>query len=89
MGMILRIASSRIVGQGDIVGRSGYFSLNLSANSVMRGRLDARRTLKSLVADLRIIACFYNRVKLLSLNDVNDDKLILFYCYICREIKEI
>ncbi len=39
MGMILRIASSRIVGQGDIVGRSGYFSLNLSANSVMRGRL--------------------------------------------------
>ena len=55
MGMILRIASSRIVGQGDIVGRSGYFSLNLSANSVMRGRLDARRTLKSLVADLRDI----------------------------------
>ena len=53
MGMILRIASSRIVGQGDIVGRSGNFSLNLSANSVMRGRLDARRTLKSLVADLR------------------------------------
>ncbi|WP_338424045.1 acetyl-CoA carboxylase biotin carboxyl carrier protein subunit [Parabacteroides distasonis] len=52
--MILRIASSRIVGQGDIVGRSGYFSLNLSANSVMRGRLDARRTLKSLVADLRV-----------------------------------
>ncbi|MCM0267674.1 hypothetical protein J8L01_11195, partial [Bacteroides fragilis] len=44
-----------IVGQGDIVGRSGYFSLNLSANSVMRGRLDARRTLKSLVADLRFI----------------------------------
>ena len=56
MGMILRIASSRIVGQGDIVGRSGYFSLNLSANSVMRGRLDARRTLKSLVADLRLKA---------------------------------
>ena len=55
MGMILRIASSRIVWQGDIVGRSGYFSLNLSANSVMRGRLDARRTLKSLVADLRLI----------------------------------
>ena len=54
MGMILRIASSRIVGQGDIVGRSGYFSLNLSANSVMRGCLDARRTLKSLVADLRV-----------------------------------
>ena len=54
MGMILRIASSRIVGQGDIVGRSGYFSLNLSANSVMRGCLDARRTLKSLVADLRL-----------------------------------
>ena len=56
MGMILRIASSRIVGQGDIVGRSGYFSLNLSANSVMRGRLDARRTLKSLVADLRYLS---------------------------------
>ena len=58
MGMILRIASSRIVGQGDIVGRSGYFSLNLSANSVMRGRLDARRTLKSLVADLRFTYTF-------------------------------
>ena len=58
MGMILRIASSRIVGQGDIVGRSGYFSLNLSANSVMRGRLDARRTLKSLVADLRLKSLF-------------------------------
>jgi len=64
MGMILRIASSRIVGQGDIVGRSGYFSLNLSANSVMRGRLDARRTLKSLVADLRnntfLPECIFN-----------------------------
>ena len=59
MGMILRIASSRIVGQGDIVGRSGYFSLNLSANSVMRGRLDARRTLKSLVADLRILISIF------------------------------
>lgn len=64
MGMILRIASSRIVGQGDIVGRSGYFSLNLSANSVMRGRLDARRTLKSLVADLRCIAfAFFDRIR--------------------------
>ena len=61
MGMILRIASSRIVGQGDIVGRSGYFSLNLSANSVMRGRLDARRTLKSLVADLRNITIPLNK----------------------------
>jgi hypothetical protein len=60
MGMILRIASSRIVGQGDIVGRSGYFSLNLSANSVMRGRLDARRTLKSLVADLRILKLVFH-----------------------------
>ena len=70
MGMILRIASSRIVGQGDIVGRSGYFSLNLSANSVMRGRLDARRTLKSLVADLRLKRNLYpnsntNKPKLL------------------------
>ena len=62
MGMILRIASSRIVGQGDIVGRSGYFSLNLSANSVMRGRLDARRTLKSLVADLRM--AYYSRLRI-------------------------
>ncbi|MCS3005689.1 hypothetical protein NXU97_26915 [Bacteroides xylanisolvens] len=63
MGMILRIASSRIVGQGDIVGRSGYFSLNLSANSVMRGRLDARRTLKSLVADLRLIFNYQGLLK--------------------------
>ena len=62
MGMILRIASSRIVGQGDIVGRSGYFSLNLSANSVMRGRLDARRTLKSLVADLRHNTVIYGNI---------------------------
>ena len=73
MGMILRIASSRIVGQGDIVGRSGYFSLNLSANSVMRGRLDARRTLKSLVADLRFpysqvvqMLCNYHKKKMLT-----------------------
>ena len=63
MGMILRIASSRIVGQGDIVGRSGYFSLNLSANSVMRGRLDARRTLKSLVADLRLDKKFGKQIQ--------------------------
>jgi len=76
MGMILRIASSRIVGQGDIVGRSGYFSLNLSANSVMRGRLDARRTLKSLVADLRLISyktCF---IKIMFANLSNQ----MMYC---------
>ena len=30
MGMILRIASSRIVGQGDIVGGGGYFPQILS-----------------------------------------------------------
>ena len=53
MGMILRIVSSRIVGQGDVVGISGYFSLNLSDNSVMRGRVHASRTMKGLVADLR------------------------------------
>ena len=72
MGMILRIASSRIVGQGDIVGRSGYFSLNLSANSVMRGRLDARRTLKSLVADLRSIP-FSATVKVITGWEVQTD----------------
>ena len=70
MGMILRIASSRIVGQGDIVGRSGYFSLNLSANSVMRGRLDARRTLKSLVADLRFIMNKLSRYRKLRYNQL-------------------
>ena len=74
MGMILRIASSRIVGQGDIVGRSGYFSLNLSANSVMRGRLDARRTLKSLVADLR-----FNTTKIQNLPKHAREKRIIFY----------
>ncbi|WP_418849549.1 hypothetical protein, partial [Phocaeicola sp.] len=37
----------------DVVGRSGCFCLNLSDNSVMRGRVHARRTLKGLVADLR------------------------------------
>ncbi len=36
-----------------IVGKSGCFGLNLSDNSVMRGRVHARRTLKGLVADLR------------------------------------
>ena len=30
------------------------FRLNLSANSAMRGRVHAKRTLKGLVADLRI-----------------------------------
>ena len=75
MGMILRIASSRIVGQGDIVGRSGYFSLNLSANSVMRGRLDARRTLKSLVADLRFI--YQVQMEL----GIQSDSILLLVCY--------
>lgn len=54
MGMILRIASSHIVGYGDIVGKSGCFKFKLSANSVMRGCVHARRTLKGLVADLRL-----------------------------------
>ena len=35
--------------------QKGCFSLNLSDNSVMRGRVHARRTLKGLVADLRDI----------------------------------
>ena len=55
MDMIMRIVSSRIVGQGDIVGRSGCFSLNLSANSVMRGHVHAIRTLTGLVTDLRYL----------------------------------
>ena len=54
MGMILRIASSRIVGEGDIVGRKRVF-LFKSSNSVMRGCVYARSTLKGLVADLRVI----------------------------------
>ncbi len=78
MGMILRIASSRIVGQGDIVGRSGYFSLNLSANSVMRGRLDARRTLKSLVADLRYLRYASNSLKISSMIRVMFHVVVLF-----------
>ena len=53
MGMILCIASSHIVGKGDIVGSSGCFKFKLSANSVMRGRVNAIRTFKGLVADLR------------------------------------
>ena len=76
MGMILRIASSLIVGQGDIVGRSGYFSLNLSANSVMRGRLDARRTLKSLVADLRI--CCFTTIKIIECVHYFQIKVIIY-----------
>lgn len=43
---------------GGSEGCSGYFYLTLSANSVMRGHLDARRTLKGLVADLRITTNF-------------------------------
>ena len=77
MGMILRIASSRIVGQGDIVGRSGYFSLNLSANSVMRGRLDARRTLKSLVADLRLFCSLPTKVTYIFRNSIQTCKKLL------------
>ena len=38
-----------------IEGCSGYFYLNLFDNSVMRGRVNTRRTLKGLVAGLRII----------------------------------
>src|SRR5574344_2567605 len=64
MGMILCIASSHIVGEGDIVGRSGCFKFKLSANSVMRGRVNAIRTFKGLVADLRyiIITCINNNL---------------------------
>ena len=63
MGMILRIASSRIVGTEDVEGCSGCFSLNLSDNSVMRGRVHARRTLKGFVADFRIhIMIFFLRI---------------------------
>ncbi len=40
-------------GVRDIVGRSGCFKFKLSANSVMRGRVNAIRTFKGLVADLR------------------------------------
>ena len=95
MGMILRIASSRIVGQGDIVGRSGYFSLNLSANSVMRGRLDARRTLKSLVADLRgntkitnsrqIITIYNHPIILVNLYSFSN----CFFSYFFRSLSKI
>ena len=44
-------------GVRDIVGRSGCFKFKLSANSVMRGRVNAIRTFKGLVADLRLF-CF-------------------------------
>ena len=54
MGMILCIAPSHIVGYGDIVDRSGGFKFKLSANSVMRGRVNAIRTFKGLVANLRL-----------------------------------
>ena len=52
MGIMQRIASCRIVGKGNIEGCSGHFYLNLSADSVMRGRVHAIRMLKGLVADL-------------------------------------
>ena len=51
----MHIVSRRIVGEGNVEGKSGCFSLKLSDNSVMRGRVHARRTLKGLVADLRVI----------------------------------
>ena len=46
-----------------IVGKSGCFGLNLSDNSVMRGRVHTRRTLKGLVVDLRIINEMNNNAK--------------------------
>ena len=50
----MHIVSSRIVGEGNVEGKSGCFGLNLSDNSVMRGRVHAIRTLKGLVADMRV-----------------------------------
>ncbi len=76
MGMILCIASSHIVGQGDIVGRSGCFKFKLSANSVMRGRVNAIRTFKGLVADLRKIILQYR--KILSMLNYNKKQKKLF-----------
>ena len=38
------------------MGRSGCFGLNLSDNSVMRGRVHGSRTMKDLVADLRFLS---------------------------------
>nr|WP_298656561.1 hypothetical protein [uncultured Prevotella sp.] len=57
MVQVRALSQVALWGKGDIVGRSGYFSLNLSDNSVMRGRVHARRTLKGLVADLRSFIC--------------------------------
>ena len=76
MGRILCIASSHIVGQGDIVGRSGCFKFKLSANSVMRGRVNAIRTFKGLVADLRKIILQYR--KILSMLNYNKKQKKLF-----------
>ncbi|KAA4618093.1 hypothetical protein GAC87_08745, partial [Bacteroides thetaiotaomicron] len=53
----------------------------LSANSVMRGRLDARRTLKSLVADLRLNTKIYYP-KLLSC-------LVCRYGFILKKLRTI
>ncbi len=76
MRMILCIASSHIVGQGDIVGRSGCFKFKLSANSVMRGRVNAIRTFKGLVADLRKIILQHR--KILSMLNYNKKQKRLF-----------
>ena len=69
-------ASSHIVGYGDIVGRSGGFKFKLSANSVMRGRVNAIRTFKGLVADLRKIILQYR--KILSMLNYNKKQKKLF-----------
>ena len=41
---IVYCLKSHCGGKGDIVGRSGCFKFKLSANSVMRGRVNAIRT---------------------------------------------
>ena len=48
---IIRLLMSKGMLWAEVV----YSSLNLSDNSVRRGRVHARRTLKGLVADLRVI----------------------------------
>ena len=64
LGIILRIASSHIVGVRGYCRQKWCFKFKLSANSVMRGCVNAIRMLKGLVADLRYYKidnrfCFY------------------------------
>ena len=55
MSMTLRICLKSHCGVRGVVGKSGYFSLNLSANSVMRGCVHAGKDVERLSCGFEVI----------------------------------